>query len=248
MEVVSLSHTRGQITVPWNTLVAPVYDCVDADQWKIIKHTPPMIRGYYSGFGLNTIDNYVLLQKPDKVWMSLTPMELESQAPHAHYAYGHTVVGGLGMGMVLYNILKNPNVDRVTVVEKEQAIIDIFHECIPWQDWDGMDKVTIVNSDIFDYVPEAPIDFLATDIHSELGSMELREDTQRICKRLQPALMGVWGIELDFVSWCSEVGIDRQDISDDLWEDYCVELGAQMPFFEGIADYCLHVTANMYLS
>lgn len=42
------------------------------------------------------------------------------------YAFGHTVVMGLGMGWIAINAALNPSVSRVTVIELDQEVIEFF--------------------------------------------------------------------------------------------------------------------------
>ena len=57
--------------------------------------------------------------KDQAAWMSLVPMEVESQEIGIAAAHGHTAVLGLGMGWCAANVALNPAVDRVTVVERD---------------------------------------------------------------------------------------------------------------------------------
>ena len=52
-------------------------------------------------------------------WMSLTPHEIESQELGCRHAVEHTVIMGLGMGWMAANVALNPNVTKVTVVERD---------------------------------------------------------------------------------------------------------------------------------
>ena len=49
-------------------------------------------------------------------WMSISPMEIESQEIGQH-ARGHVVVMGLGMGWAAANAALHPAVSQVTVVD-----------------------------------------------------------------------------------------------------------------------------------
>lgn len=60
------------------------------------------------------------------VWMSLTPNEIWSQRSGIQQATGHVVMGGLGMGWLLRQIAKKKSVTNITVVEKDQRILDWF--------------------------------------------------------------------------------------------------------------------------
>ena len=110
------------VKLPWPELEVPEYsEASNGGGWKLEKKTPPMIRGYFNGLQIPKNDNWVLT-KDNTFWMSLTPMETESQAPHAAAATGHTVIMGFGMGMLAYNVPKKPEVTKVTVIEIDPEV------------------------------------------------------------------------------------------------------------------------------
>ena len=86
--------------------------------------TEAVLRGYFRG-QQTAAENYVLTRS-DWVWMSLSPVEIESLAPHVAHIRGHVVIAGLGMGLALYNALLRPAVRRVTVVERDADVITLF--------------------------------------------------------------------------------------------------------------------------
>lgn len=59
-------------------------------------------------------------------WMSVTPMEIWSQNSGILAATGDVVLGGLGMGWLLRQIVKKPTVKSVVVVEKDKRLLNWF--------------------------------------------------------------------------------------------------------------------------
>lgn len=59
-------------------------------------------------------------------WMSLTPMEIWTQSSGIIAATGNVVLGGLGMGWLLRQIVKKPTVKSVVVVEKDKRLLNWF--------------------------------------------------------------------------------------------------------------------------
>ncbi len=59
-------------------------------------------------------------------WMSITPMEIWSQNSGILAATGDVVLGGLGMGWLLRQIVKKPTVKSVVVVEKDERLLNWF--------------------------------------------------------------------------------------------------------------------------
>lgn len=59
------------------------------------------------------------------IMMSNTPAEIGGHMEFYYAATGRVLIGGLGIGMILEAVLKKPEVSEITVIEKEQEIIDL---------------------------------------------------------------------------------------------------------------------------
>jgi spermidine synthase len=79
--------------------------------------------------------------------MSDTPAEQRDHYSAVRKATGSCLLNGLGIGMVLKNILLKDNVTDVTIVEISQDLIDLVSPY--YQD----NRVTFVCCDAFDYKP-----------------------------------------------------------------------------------------------
>jgi len=90
--------------LPWEPLEMPPLSTFNTDNVSLELENIPLIRGYFQGMQAG-INNWVL-KKDGELWMSLTPMELESHMPHCNAATGHTVIVGAGLGLILFNVLK----------------------------------------------------------------------------------------------------------------------------------------------
>lgn len=84
----------------------------------------------------------------DTLMMSDGPEEKRTNWEFVYKAKGSVFIAGLGIGMVLAEILKKKEVVSVTIVEKYQDVVDLV---LPhFKDA----RVTCIVSDIFDYRPE----------------------------------------------------------------------------------------------
>lgn len=79
--------------------------------------------------------------------MSDTPAEQRDHSYAVYKATGSCLINGLGIGMVLKNILIKPDVTDVTVVEISQDLIDLVS---PYY---NDDRVTFICNDAFTYKP-----------------------------------------------------------------------------------------------
>jgi hypothetical protein len=104
---------------------------------------------------------YVRLRRKDMcqdVVMSDTWMEKRSNRDVLDHANGNVLIAGLGIGMVFSALTKKPEVTHITVVEKEQEVIDLVGSQFHY------DNVTIVHSDIHNYETTEKFDTIYFDI------------------------------------------------------------------------------------
>ena len=108
---------------------------------------------------------YLAVLKDDIVWMSTDPNEINTMQPCIDEAKGHVLAFGLGLGYFPIMCAAKSNVSKVTVVEKDQAIIDIFKKHIlPL--FEFKEKIEIVKGDAFEYAKRdlKEYDYLFIDI------------------------------------------------------------------------------------
>lgn len=108
--------------------------------------------------------NYIRLTHCGDVLMSNTPMEKRTNKDFVTNAHGKVLIGGLGIGLILLAIQDNPMVDKITVVEKNQEVIDLVASQLPLKD-----KVEIICADVYDYIPEGLYNTIYIDIWSYIN-------------------------------------------------------------------------------
>lgn len=181
----------------------PNYTVGSVGRWRLVRGGFSLDRGYYSGLWAVT-GMPVLMRDANgdgrswETWMSLSPHEIESQEPGCHYARGHTVVMGLGMGWVAVNIALNPKVERVTVIERDPEVIELFGES---RALDGLpaevvDKIRIVPADALEWRPDEAVDFLYADIWRCLEEPQTLGDVRRMQANVRAGVIYFWGQEL----------------------------------------------------
>jgi hypothetical protein len=80
-----------------------------------------------------------------KIWMSLTPMEIQSHVVPIAMAEGRVGVGGLGLGYFAARMMADEEVESVRVFETSADAIKLFEH--NFGDRDGFGKVELVNDD-----------------------------------------------------------------------------------------------------
>ena len=135
-----------------------------------------------------------------ETWMSLTPHEIESQELGCRYAFGHTVIMGLGMGWVAANAALNPLVTKVTIVELDPDVIELFEqsgalESLPER---AKRKITIINANALEWRPTATEDvsFLYADIWLHIADPAALHQVRQMQANVQAELVYYWGQEI----------------------------------------------------
>ncbi len=115
--------------------------------------------------------HYVRLTIEGRLVMSDTPMERLSNKEFIRKANGRVFIAGLGLGMIIHNIIDIDYVTEIVVVEKYQDVIDLV---APKFD---NPKLKIICADIFDYVPEKneKFDTIYFDIWTDIQTENLDE-------------------------------------------------------------------------
>ena len=102
--------------------------------------------------------------------MSNTPSEVSDHLSFIHRAQGKVLMNGLGLGVALKAILDKTEVESVTVIEKEQDVINLVGKYF-------MDnpKVQIIHADAFTWKPSKGViyDVVWHDIWTDICSDNL---------------------------------------------------------------------------
>jgi len=117
--------------------------------WTIEKFTVDRtdFQSLFAGRVVPLGETFTRLCQNKTVVMSDTPAERRDHSYAIFKATGSCLLNGLGIGMILKNILKKPDVTDVTVIELSQDLIDVVgpHYTDP--------RVTIICADALMYKP-----------------------------------------------------------------------------------------------
>lgn len=139
------------------------YEIFVCDDFKYMSNERviPQIGFFKEGF------TYPVVYENGREWMTVTPNEIKTMQPHVKNAHGKVLTYGLGIGYYAFMASANENVSSVTVVEREEEIIEMFKKHLRPQ-FPFKDKINIIRSDAFDYAekeaPKENYDFIFTDI------------------------------------------------------------------------------------
>lgn len=97
---------------------------------------------------------YIRLTHNGECVMSDTDMEKNTNRKFCLKAYGDIIIGGLGIGMIIMAIQDKPEVKSITVIEKNQEVIDLVASQL-----DFNEKVNIICADVFEWKPERGVKY-----------------------------------------------------------------------------------------
>lgn len=131
------------------------------------------------------------------LWMSLTPMEIQSAFLVAHVATGKVITAGLGLGYFTLKVAAKPTVTEVVVYEREQELVDWFkHE---FKNRPGFDKVKFVVGDARKTFKGQTADYAFVDIYPDMLPDEVITDAAKFTKANKIKHYTYWGFELVFL-------------------------------------------------
>lgn len=106
----------------------------------------------FQGFGYGYVPpgTYTRLMRGRTIVMSDTPDEMRDHYRIVKQSHGQVIIAGLGVGMVLYNMLEKPEVEHVDVIEISEDVISLV---APWFIAKYGDRVSIIHADALEYSP-----------------------------------------------------------------------------------------------
>lgn len=115
---------------------------------------------------------YPAVLENGRIWMTITPNEIETMRDAVDQAFGNVLTYGLGLGYYAYMISEKENVDRVTVVEMNEDVIRLFTKYILPQ-FNHAHKIHIVHADAYEfakqYMPAGNYDLVFTDLWHDVS-------------------------------------------------------------------------------
>ncbi len=114
------------------------------------------LRGFADGRVLPQIGffdrefSYPAVLENEREWMLVTPNEIVTMREPIRRAHGRVLTFGLGLGYFAFMAARKPNVESVTVVERDADVIKLFEEDIgPQLPCAG--KIHVIEDDAFSY-------------------------------------------------------------------------------------------------
>jgi hypothetical protein len=187
-------------------LFMPAYRPASHGRWEVVIGNFGFAPGYWSGPSL--VSGMPVLLRDGETWMSISPLEIESEEIGIRAARGHVLILGLGLGWAAAATACLPEVTRVTVVERDPEVIalhralDIFSQIAP----EARAKLAILEGDAFAYVPTQPVDLMIPDIWQPLVGGDRVAEVRRMQANVGARAVYFWGQELEIARHAAAAG------------------------------------------
>lgn len=140
---------------------------IDYQPYQLFAYDDIKMNGYkeHSQIGyFNQKFSYLALTEGNNIWMSLNPNEIETMKPFINKGKGNVLVLGLGMGYVPFMLSLKNCVSKVTIVEKDQDIIDLFNKFIH-PSFPNKEKTKIIKGDAIEFMKkQEDYDYIFADL------------------------------------------------------------------------------------
>lgn len=187
-------------------LLQPYYRPLRSGAWMLNVLPLAVCDGYWTGRQL--VEGLVVLSRHRSTWMSITPMEIESQRIGIDLARGHVAVFGLGMGWAAAMCALKDEVERVTVVEMDDEVLAMHAQLDLFGQLPGGvgGKVQVVEADALEWQPDTRVDLLMPDIWLDMVSWDRPGEVHDMQDNVQADMVYFWGQELELARHAVKAG------------------------------------------
>ena len=147
------------------------------------------------GYFPTTFQYFEILQD-NKVWMSITPHEIETMEKPIEQAKGKIIAFGLGLGYFPYMASLKEDVKEIYIVENDQNAIDLFNKEI-FPKFHFKEKFKIIHKDALEYMKhdmeKEHFDFAFVDIwHTPDDGLELYLKARKFAAEISKTVFSYW--------------------------------------------------------
>lgn len=107
--------------------------------------------------------SFPVLYENNEPWMSIVPSEINTMNADINKMYGNVLILGCGLGYITYMLSQKEEIKKITIIEQNEKIINIFKENV----LPKIDKeIEIINIDAFEFLDllKDEYDFIYCDI------------------------------------------------------------------------------------
>ncbi len=142
--------------------------------------------------------SYPAALQDGREWMTVTPHEIRTTMPAVRKGFGNVLTYGLGLGYFPYMAHMKNNVKSVTIVEKDERVIELFTKYILPQ-FPEKEKIRVICADAFEFAEKETsenfYDFIFADTwHDPSDGVEMYEKFKE-CEKYSPKSQYMYWIE-----------------------------------------------------
>lgn len=135
------------------------------------------------------------VKEDGRIWMTVTPNEINTMKEPVSLANGKVLTLGLGLGYFAFSCAEKPEVEKVTVIEKNKDVIQLFNKKIlPFFSYP--EKIEIIESDGFKFMEnptKTDFDFIFCDLwHDVSDGLPMIERLKEYEKNFPSATFRYW--------------------------------------------------------
>jgi hypothetical protein len=152
--------------------------------------SPGLLDGYlYTGHLAGHLRDVPVLRLGGRVWMSLTPMEVQSSYMPIRLASGRVGTAGLGLGYFVQRVLGKPEVEQVVVYELQSEVLEFYTRTF------GRHPKLELRHANARLVEGERFDFFYADLYRQLLTPQAIADMAALCSVNQIERYHWWSIE-----------------------------------------------------
>ena len=158
---------------------------ITQDSWKLLKQNYQPYEGFiynftkdynnfvtYPSLGFFEKEfSYLTVLEKNREWMAVKPNEIETMKEPINDASGNVLTFGLGLGYFAYMASLKEDVTSVTIVEKDEKVINLFKKNL-LPNFTHKEKINIINEDAFLYysrINDNEYNFIFIDIWHDVS-------------------------------------------------------------------------------
>lgn len=164
-----------------------------------------------------------------RVWMRISPLEIESSYEFIKFAEGRVGIVGLGLGYVAQELAKKPEVDKVIVYEISKDIIDLYRKSFQTNK-----KIKIIHGDAFKANADT-FDYFYVDIYEYKLVKDVVDHYKEFNNLHEIENYSFWGVE-HFLLSCDFEEVKWVYVPE-LWMDMAKDISEKLRLSGYIKDY-----------
>lgn len=218
-------------------LFIPEYNTGEWGDWQIRKAGFCLDHGYFTGTWLLK-DLPVLSKKSNndstmpETWMSPSAYEIESQEIGCRCSFGHTVIGGLGLGWNAANAAINSDTTKVTVLEIDKNVISLIDELKVFDQIEPKhkSKISVCHTDALEWQPNEKVDLLFIDIWAKHAEAATLGHVRQMQQNIKAKSIYFWGQEITIYNEAKKLFPEMEQLTNELINK-TIEESIKLPLF-----------------